>query len=161
MEENKDTARTFQPNTSHEVVQGTGRARGRLIGGCLEVINYIRGTSLFPPADSFDEAILFLETSECQSPPWLVEDELRCLGTMGILSRLSGMFWGKPQGKKYYEEYKDVIRKVLAEFGRADMPVLYNGSFGHNEPKTILPYGSLAEIDCGAAMFTILESGVI
>lgn len=160
VEGNKRTARAFQPNTPYEMVQGQGSARGRLIGGCLEVINYIRGTSLFPAAAVFDEAILFLETSECQSPPWLVEDELRCLGMMGILERLSGMIWGKPQGEKYYKEYKDVIRKVLAEFGREDMPVLYNGSFGHNEPKTVLPYGALAEIDCAGPMFTILESGV-
>lgn len=160
VEGNKNTARIFQPNTPYEMVQGQGSARGRLIGGCLEVINYIRGTSLFPAAAVFDEAILFLETSECQSPPWLVEDELRCLGMMGILERLSGMIWGKPQGEKYYKEYKDVIRKVLAEFAREDMPVLYNGSFGHNEPKTVLPYGALAEIDCAGPMFTILESGV-
>ena len=160
LEENKDTARTFRPNSPYELVQGTGTARGPLIGGCLEVINYIRGTSLFPAAEAFDEAILFLETSECQAPPWMVEDELRCLGPMGILGRLSGMFWGKPQGEAYYGEYKDTIRKVLAEFGREDMPVLYNGSFGHNEPKTILPYGALAEICCEKTMFTILESGV-
>lgn len=160
VEGNKNTARIFQPNTPYEMVQGQGSARGRLIGGCLEVINYIRGTSLFPAAEVFDEAILFLETSECQSPPWLVEDELRCLGMMGILERLSGMIWGKPQSEKYYKEYKDVIRKVLAEFAREDMPVLYNGSFGHNEPKTVLPYGALAEIDCAGTMFTILESGV-
>ncbi len=59
------------------------------------------------------------------------------------------------------EEYKVVIKKVLAEFGREDMPVLYNGSFGHNEPKTILPYGVLAEINCENKSFAILESGVV
>lgn len=160
VEENKNTARTFLPNSPYEVLQGTGKGRGRLIGGCLEVISYIRGTSLFPPLESFDNAILFLETSECEAPPWLVEDELRCLGTMGILGRLSGMFWGKPQGEKYYEEYKAVIKKILTEAGCENLPVLYNGSFGHNEPKMILPYGALAEIDCAAAMFTILEGGV-
>lgn len=161
VEENKNTARTFQPNGPYEVLQGTGKTQGRLIGGCLEVINYLRGTSLFPTPDHFDRAILFLETSECESPPWLVEDELRCLGTMGILSRLSGIFWGKPQGEKYVKEYQDVTRKVLVEAGRADLPVLCNGSFGHNEPKIVLPYGALAEIDCDRAAFSILESAVL
>ncbi len=156
--ENQNTARSFQRNTPYEVVQGTGRATGRLIGGCLEVLNYLKGTSLFPPVDTFDNTILFLETSECEAPPWLVEDFLRGFGIMGILSRISGMFWGKPQGEVYYKEYKAVICKVLAEFDRREMPVLYNGSFGHNEPRMILPYGALAEIDCTAAGFSILES---
>lgn len=59
-------------------------------------------------------------------------------------------------------EYYGVICsiKVLAEFGREDMPVLYNGSFGHNEPKTILPYGAMAEIDCDNKSFLYLKVGL-
>ncbi len=159
--ENRNTARQFYRNTGYELLQGTGKVQGKLIGGCLEVIAYIKGTMLFPPIEYFDNAILFLETSEELPPVWLVEDSLRHYGTMGILGRIAGIFWGKPQGGMYYEEYKTVIKKVLAEFGRDDMPVLYNGSFGHNEPKMILPYGALAEINCEIKSFSILESGVV
>lgn len=159
--ENKDIQRTFTQNTGYELLQGNGIVKGRLIGGCLEVIQYMKGTTLFPPLDYFNDAILFLETSEVIPPSWFIEDELRWYGTMGILNQISGIFWGKPQGSELYEEYKLVIKKVLAEFGRTDMPVLYNGSFGHNEPKTLLPYGAMAEINCDNKTFTILESGII
>ncbi|QSX06458.1 LD-carboxypeptidase [Sedimentibacter sp. zth1] len=161
VEENKDTARIFSENTSYEVLQGNGKAQGRLIGGCLEVIEYIKGTSLFPPVDYFNNAILFLETCEVLPPVWLIEDELRCFGMMGMLNRISGIFWGKSQGEKYYEEYKVAIRKVLAEFDCSDLPVLYNGSFGHNEPRTILPYGAIAEIDCENNTFSILDNATL
>ena len=162
IEANKDTARVFSANGPYEIVQrGTGVVRGPLIGGCLEVLEYIKGTSLFPPADAFDGAVLFLETSEVLAPPWLVEDELRCLGMMGILGRLAGMFWGKPMGEHHWAEYRAAIRKVLAEFGRGDLPVLGNGSFGHNEPHTVLPLGALAELDCAQGRFSVLDSGVI
>lgn len=157
--ENKHTQRKFASNTDYELVQGNGHARGRLIGGCFEVLQFLRGTDLFPEISCFDGAILFLETAEVFPPPWLIEHELRCFGTMGILERINGIFWGKPMGGKYYEEYKAAIKKVLAEFGRQDMPVLYNASFGHNEPKTVLPYGALAEIDADTPSFAILESG--
>lgn len=159
--ENKNIRRDFKPNTGYELLQGVGRVRGRLIGGCREVIDYIRGTPLFPPLEIFKDAIFFIETSECRPPLWLVEDFMRNLGTMGILEIIAGMFWGKPQDNFFYEEYKRVILKVLLEFGRTEMPVLYNGSFGHNEPKMILPYGALAEIDCENVCFSILESGVV
>jgi len=158
--ENKETARKFLPNRRYELVQGKGKVQGRLIGGCIEVLDYLKGTSLFPSIDYFDDAILFLETAKVFSPPWLIEDELRCFGTMGILNRINGIFWGKPMGEVHYGEYKDVIKKVLKEFYCAELPVLYNGSFGHNEPKTILPYGAMAHIDCDEMSFSILESGV-
>ena len=158
--QNKNTARKFSPNRHYELLQGRGRVQGRLIGGCIEVWNFLKGTSLFPPLDYFDGAILFLETAEVFSPPWLIEDELRGYGAMGILNRINAVFWGKPMSETYYEEYRDVIGKVLREFGCEDTPVLYNGSFGHNEPKTVLPYGALAEIDCENLSISILESGV-
>lgn len=124
------------------------------------MFNFLKGTSLFLPIDCFDDAILFLETAEMFSPSWLIEDELRGYGAMGILNRINGVFWGKPMGEVHYGEYKDVIRKVLKEFGCAELPVLYNGSFGHNEPKMILPYGAMAQIDCENLSFSIMESGV-
>lgn len=159
--ENKNTAREFKQNIGYELLQGTSKVQGKLIGGCFEVISYLKGTALFPPIEYFDNAILFLETSEGFPPVWFVEDNLRYYGAMGILGRVAGIFWGKPQDGTYYEEYKTVIKKVLAEFGREDMPVLYNGSFGHNEPKIILPYGAMAEIDSENKIFSVLESGVV
>ena len=48
----------------------------------------------------------------------------------------------------------------MKEHNLEDLPILYNLNFGHTEPKFILPYGALAEIDCENASFSILESGV-
>ncbi|USC87116.1 LD-carboxypeptidase, partial [Staphylococcus xylosus] len=41
------------------------------------------------------------------------------------------------------------------------LPILYNLSFGHNEPKHILPYGVEAQINCETKQFFINENGVI
>lgn len=158
---NKHTSRKFVTNTGYDLVQGHGVVQGRLIGGCIEVINFLKGTALFPQIESFDSAILFLETSEEFPPAWFVEHELRSYGTMGILNRINGIIWGKPMNEVNYKEYKDVINKVLKEFSCGELPVLFNASFGHNEPKAILPYGALAEIDCDKLSFSILESGTI
>lgn len=157
---NKEIGRTFFPNGGYELLGGQGIARGRLMGGSLEVLSNLRGTSLFPTLDCFEDAILFLETCEVLPEPWYVEDALRSFGAMGVLERVAGIFWAKPQGGKYYEEYKSVIKKVVAEFCKPDLPILYNGSFGHNEPKMILPYGAMAEIDCQRGSFAITEGAV-
>ena len=55
---------------------------------------------------------------------------------------------------------KKSILKVMKEFGLENLPILYNLNFGHTEPKFVLPYGALAEINCENGTFSILESGV-
>lgn len=159
--ENKDTPRKFESNNGYELLQGEGIVQGRLIGGCIESMESIKGTDLFPQLDKFDNSILFLETSETKSEPHLVEYWLRNYGAMGVLQKISGIIFGKPADEEYYNEYKEVIFKVLSEYGRQDLPVLYNLSFGHCEPKICIPYGAMAEINCEEKTFAILESGVI
>lgn len=158
--ENKNTERPFADNSGYENIGAAGQARGHLIGGCLEVLNNLRGTQYFPDLDSFDNAIFFLETSECYLDPEIFEDYLRAMSVMGIFERINGIIIGRPQEAQYYEEYKEVWQRILAEARRDDLPVLYNASFGHNEPKCIIQYGLQAEIDTLNLRFTILESAV-
>jgi muramoyltetrapeptide carboxypeptidase LdcA involved in peptidoglycan recycling len=49
---------------------------------------------------------------------------------------------------------------VVDELGLTKLPIVYNMSFGHNEPMMCLPYGANAEIDCDNKSFSILEPGV-
>lgn len=160
-EENKDIKRQTVPNTGYEVLQGKGKVTGHLIGGCIEVLEMIKGTELFPPLQDFDGAILFLETSECSPQPEYIKWWLMNYGAMGVLDRINGIIFGKPAFGKYYDEYKIEIKTILAEYGRADLPVMYNASFGHNEPKCCLPYGALAELDCDNKTFSVLEAGCV
>jgi muramoyltetrapeptide carboxypeptidase LdcA involved in peptidoglycan recycling len=135
--------------------------QGRLIGGCIEVLEMAKQTSIWPKNNFWEDAIMFIETSEDMPEPKYVEYWLRNYGTQGILNRIKGIIWGKPYDNKYYEEYKSVIYKVLNELGLNELPVLYNMNFGHTQPMIVLPYGAIAEINCNENFFSILESGVI
>lgn len=161
LEENKDRSRKMLPNSGYEILQGSGVVQGRLIGGCLEVLEFAKETVIWPSLDRWSNTILFFETSEDKPDPKLVEYWLRNYGSQGILEEINGIIWGKPYANKYYEEYKVAITKILAELGLEGLPVLYNMSFGHTAPMTVLPYGALAEIDCERGTFSILESGVV
>jgi muramoyltetrapeptide carboxypeptidase LdcA involved in peptidoglycan recycling len=96
--ENQQRRRQLNPSGGWRFLQGQGTARGRLIGGCLEVLQWLRGTSVWPDAAAFDSAMLFLETSEEAPPPSAVASELRVLASMGILNRLSAILFGRPGG---------------------------------------------------------------
>ncbi|WP_414050561.1 S66 family peptidase [Macrococcus animalis] len=158
--ENELIDREKVDNNGYEVVNGKGLASGPLIGGCLELMISLRGTKVYPNVEDFDGAILFLETSEVLMPQWLMEDFMRSLGALGTLDRINGIIFGRPQNGKLYEEYKEVVKKIMKEWGHEDKPVLFNASFGHNEPKCIIPYGRNAVIDANLATFKITESAV-
>ncbi|WP_313893707.1 LD-carboxypeptidase [Psychrobacillus sp.] len=158
--ENKNRQRNMNPNNGYELLQGNGVVQGRLIGGCIEVLEFAKGTSLWPDQSYWDDSILFFETSEDMPEPGLIEYWLRNYGSQGILQKAKGIVFGKPQKEKYYEEYKESIVKIMKELNLTELPILYNLNFGHTEPKFVLPYGTKAEINCENVTFSILESGV-
>jgi len=71
-----------------------------------------------------------------------------------ILQNVKGIIVGKPIDEVYYEEYKDVYKKVFMDI---DTPVLYNVNFGHSVPRCLLPYGDSATIDYDNKTITINE----
>ena len=143
----------------YECINGEGLATGHLLGGCLDVFLMANGTSIWPSPGEWDGAILFWETSEDKPSPDFVRWTLRNLAAQGILRRIRGMLVGKPQDEAYYEEYKAVIRQVVAEEEHLEkLPILYNINIGHARPIGILPYGVQAEIHCEKRTVRILEA---
>jgi muramoyltetrapeptide carboxypeptidase LdcA involved in peptidoglycan recycling len=160
-ESNVFVAKTMIKNQEYEFLQGDGVTQGQLIGGCIEVMEMIKGTLLWPSNDIFEGAILFFETSEDIPEPLYIENCLRNYGSLGILQKVNAIIFGKPYQEKYYDEYKSSILKIISELGLYHLPIVYNMPFGHNEPMICLPYGAMAEIDCNKKTFSILESGVV
>lgn len=158
--ENKDKQRILQARTGYECIQGRSVVEGHLIGGCVEVLEMAKGTSIWPNEEDWQDSIIFLETSEDMIAPAQLGYILRNYVAQGILNRAKGLMFGKPYQDQYYEAYKAEILKVLREANLEDLPVFYNMAFGHTSPMMTLPYGAKARLDCENRHFTILESGV-
>jgi muramoyltetrapeptide carboxypeptidase LdcA involved in peptidoglycan recycling len=163
--ENQRQRRTLNPSDKWRFLQGKGVAQGRLIGGCLEVLEWLRGTSIWPGLDAFNGAVLFLETSEEGAPPETVARALRTYASIGILARLSGILFGRPGGQVAIERFaeydKAILQVVTEEEGLSDLAVVTRMDFGHTDPMFVLPYGVMARIDCDNGRFEILESAVV
>ncbi|MGL5347522.1 MAG: S66 family peptidase [Peptostreptococcaceae bacterium] len=161
LESNKDIQRKTYKNKGYEVLQGSGIVRGHLIGGCIEVLEMLKGTEVWPSKEMWDNAILFFETSEDTPEPKYLEYWLRNYGSQGVFDRVSGIIFGKPYDNKYYDEYKEVILKVIGEELRLKhIPIMYNMNFGHTAPMMVLPYGCMGEINCDKLTFRIIDSAV-
>lgn len=160
--ENKDKARATKPRNAYEVLQGTGIHEGVLWGGCIEVLEFCKGTELWPSPEFFKGRLLFFETSEEMPSPKQLMYYLRNYVASGIFQNAAGLVFGKPYQDAYYEEYKEIIMKVVKEeAGLKELPILYNLAFGHTSPISVVPLGVRAQLDCDNQTFTILESGVM
>jgi muramoyltetrapeptide carboxypeptidase LdcA involved in peptidoglycan recycling len=163
--ENQTRPRSLQTARPWRFISGHAPATGHLIGGCLEVLAWLRGTPVWPKADAFDGAILFIETSEEGVPPLYVARELRTLAAMGILQRLSGLIVGRPGGNVPIEKfgaYDDAVLEVVHDEAELrELAVVTQMDFGHTDPIFVLPYGVTARIDPAAQTFAILEAGVV
>ena len=159
--ENQNRKRKLNPSTGWKFLQGRGIHRGHLIGGCLEVFDWTRGTELFPT--QWKDAILFFEISEDAPPPEFVRYTLRAYAAMGILRQLSGILFGRPydNGNKFDEYDQAILKIVHAEEGLTELPIITRMDFGHTSPMFVLPYGLQAEIDCDQQRFSIVENAVV
>jgi muramoyltetrapeptide carboxypeptidase LdcA involved in peptidoglycan recycling len=163
--ENQYRKRKLMPSTGWKFIQGKGVRQGHLMGGCLEVLDFLRGTDFWPEPSAWQDAILFLETSEEAPPPNVLKYALRSYASMKILHRLSGILFARPGGDispERFKEYDEVLHQVVnEEEGLSELPIITHVDFGHTDPMFVLPYGVRAEIDCKTRKFTILENAVI
>jgi muramoyltetrapeptide carboxypeptidase LdcA involved in peptidoglycan recycling len=162
--EHQNRPRKLNPHLPWRFLQGSGRVQGHLLGGCLEVMEFLRGTAVWPEPAAWQNAILFFETSEEAPPPTTVIRALRSYAAMGVLERLAGILMGRPGGGvpvEDFQRYDDAVLQVVAEEqGLTHLPIVTRMDFGHTDPMFMLPYGVRAEIDCESQRFAILESGV-
>lgn len=162
--ENQNKKRTLNPHHERTFLQGRGVHRGHLMGGCMEVLEFLKGTDMWPPLERWNGALLFLEISEEAPAPMMVRRWLRNLGAIGILQRISGILFGRPGGEipaQRFSDYDAVLVEVTGELGLQELPVVTGLEFGHTSPMFVIPMGLEMTIDVDSRTLTIEQGAVI
>lgn len=169
----------FEEQRGYELLAGSGKVRGKLYGGCLDIISSIAAAEFTPESYNEEEncypkdavevfskyrilpepeelkgKILFLETSDSKMSPELFKKKISLLKKTHHLENISGLIFGKPMDEAYYENYKQILTDELSGYG---YPILYNLNFGHSFPRMTLPYGATAEIDAKEKSLSIIS----
>jgi len=150
-----------QKNDGIHYLQGSGSFSGTLFGGCIEVLEMMKGTDFWPKKDFWDNKILFLETSEDKPSIDYITFWLRNYGAMDVFDRLSGVLFGRARDYSIEEKEKldAAIKSVIQiEFGNSTLPILTNLDFGHTDPQIILPLGINIEVDINNKTLNQTES---
>ncbi|WP_044618210.1 S66 family peptidase [Gynuella sunshinyii] len=148
-------------NHGPRFLQGSGVCSGRLFGGCVEVLEMMKGTRFWPDEDFWNGKVLFLETSEDKPPVGQIRHWLRNYGMLGVFERINGVLVGRPNS--YSDAEKDALDETLTmvisrEFGRSDLPVVSRLDFGHTDPQLVMPLGIECQIDCDRRQLRLMES---
>lgn len=136
--------------------------RGRLWGGCLEILDWTLqvGRWIGPPSH-YRGTVLFVETSEEMPSPSYVARTLRNLGERGILSELGALLVGRPVASPFGQTATPSERRAIEAAQReavlaavepytADLRIVIGVDAGHTDPQQILPMGGAVEIDDGS-----------
>jgi len=134
----------------------SGRACGRLIGGCITSLMHLRGTSYFP---SFKNALFFWEIPEGESiyegePVSVIDSYLTDLELSGVFEKIKGMIVGRPY-RYNKRQVKDLVEVIKTRTSGYNFPILFNVDFGHTDPIITLPIGVRGTLDSQQDLFSI------
>jgi muramoyltetrapeptide carboxypeptidase len=136
-----------------------GRARGRLLGGNLEVFSRLVGTPYMPDLSG---AILFIE--DLGERPYRVDRLVTHLDLAGVFDAVAAVVVGDFSSCLEPEPTRassPTAAEVLVErLGRLAIPVATGGLFGHGTRNLALPYGCVCELDTMKATLVGLEGAV-
>jgi muramoyltetrapeptide carboxypeptidase LdcA involved in peptidoglycan recycling len=157
--------RKLQPSAPWKVLQGSGVSSGHLIGGCIDALEQLKATAVWPSPEQWKGAVIFFESSEEAPSPSHVARWLRNYAAQGIFQNAAAVLVGRPGGQipeSQFAAYDDVFLKIIRnELGLSELPIMTRMDFGHTDPFFTLPYGARVEVRCDEACLYFPEASVI
>ena len=150
--EQQSRAKQCRPNRLISV--GTGRVRGRLIGGNLNTLAGIWGSPYMPAIERAD--ILLLEDSLKSAET--VERSFAHLKLCGVFDRIGALVLGKRELFDSQGSGRRPLDILLEVVGEPTFPILAEYDCAHTHPMLTLPLGIEAELDLDAQRLTLCES---
>lgn len=126
-----------------------GPIKGRLLGGCIDVIRHVIGTS-YGDVRSFQEKVLNHEPiiwylENCELLPTDVKRSLVQMKLAGWFDHCNGILFGRTPVEEKIKGYgmEDVYKELQEEL---NIPVIYDIDCGHQPPQITFVNGAYGEI---------------
>lgn len=145
-----DTPVRWKPDDRTMMKQNYVEMKGRLIGGCLDVLIFLQGTK-------YDGTLSFIEKYKNDGIIWYLESFdlsgetlmmfLWKLKEMGWFQYTSGILFGRPL---FYKNYTNTSyeESVMYALGALEVPVIFDCDFGHRGPRNTIINGAVATVKC-------------
>jgi len=143
----------------HGQTLAQGAASGRLVGGCLTMLQTTLGTGFDPNTKN---AILVLEDRGMK--PYQVDRALRHLYQAGIFEKVEAILLGDFPDCDPPSRGSPIVPEICAEIlGPLEVPIVYGAPIGHTKrPMLTIPLGVRAKLHAkGEGTLEILEPAVV
>lgn len=143
----------------HGETLSSGSASGRLVGGCLSMLQTTLGTGFSPNTSG---AILVLEDRGMK--PYQVDRALRHLQQAGLFEKVAAFLLGDFPDCDPPSRGSPIVPEVCAEIlGPLGVPIIYGSPVGHTKrPMLTIPLGVRAKLQAkGEGTLEILEPAVV
>lgn len=151
-----DTTASLGANQPYTLV--SGKATGRLAGGCISILAAAVGA---PEQPDFESRIVLLE--DIGDPVYRTDRQLVQLLRAGLLQKAAGFVIGTVTAWEKQERETPIItidhlwRDLIEPLGK---PTIVNFPFGHEPNPMTMPLGCMAELDADAGTLTVIEAAV-
>lgn len=138
---------------------GSGKVRGKLLGGCISLVSHLCGTPYLP---DFTGAVVFLE--DVGEATYRLDSMLTQLFLAGVFDHAVALVFGKftDCGFTGSGPWQFTQEEVLLDLvKRTGKPALRGLMIGHVPDQTTIPLGCQAEVDFDAGALCLLEPGVV
>lgn len=140
----------IKKNSEWKIIRG-GISEGILIGGNLNCLSKLAGTSYFP---EFSNKILFLEDYGEHYSADTANCEFHQMDQIGIFKQIKGLWFGHYKTKENFQ-YEDIAKEIIKKY---NFPVIKCDDFGHNTSNTVIPIGVKIRLNGEKAKVEILEN---
>ncbi|MGO9572586.1 MAG: S66 peptidase family protein [Desulfomonilaceae bacterium] len=146
------TRELFRPFDESVRIVRSGKASGRLVGGCLSLVVSLLGTRHCP---EFKDTILFLE--DVHEPPYRIDRMLTQLKLAGVLDRVNALILGYFTGQDDEDLMPEAEGILLGLIGDRPIPIVSRFPHGHALPNVILPHGLPVRLDTETRSIMVTE----
>ena len=140
-------------NTNKLITVNSGVAEGRLIGGNLNTMYGIWGSSYMPQINEGD--ILLIEDSSWDIS--VIERSFSLLKISGVFDKISGLILGKHESYKDLETGRKPYEVLLEVMGTSKFPILADFDCSHTQPMLTLPIGCNIKLDATNQTVTLIS----
>lgn len=140
----------FRGDGSELCEEGFLETHGRLIGGCIDVIDWMIGTPYedlkgFTERYADDGFIWFFDTFEYN--PMQLMYSMNKMKMIGLFDRANAVVFGRVcfPGEATDTDYLAQLERV---FGDMDVPVIWGADIGHTKPSMTIINGSIGHLVC-------------
>ena len=131
---------------------------GRLLGGCLDVLQVICGTEFdkvreFNEKYSEDGVVWFMEA--CEMRPLQISRALWQMDNAGWFKNARGFIFGRPYvygAEDMGLDNKGAVERILAKYG---VPIIFDADLGHLPPAMPIISGAVAEVRAREGSFVM------